>query len=114
MNLDKTTTYADLVNDGTPWTMADIAVGLDVQSQTVRSWRKDALNAAKSNRAAPTTPHPNHLPNPDIPVTGKPTWKAGTIRKWAIQTGRMAPDGTPKRLKPPGRPRAERPAAQAA
>lgn len=105
---DRPKTYDDLVADNTPWTMAEIAVGLDVQPQTVRSWRKDALAATKST---PATPHPNHLPNPDIPVSGKPTWRAGTIRKWAIQTGRMSPEGVPQRLKPPGRPRTERPAA---
>lgn len=98
-------TYELLVSDGTPWTMTEIAVGLDVQPQTVRSWRKDAL------KADPSAPHPNHLPTPDIPVSGKPTWKAGTVRRWAIQTGRMAVDGTPLRLKPPGRPRTERAAA---
>lgn len=96
----RTPTYGDLVNDQTPWTMTDIAAQLDVQPQTVRSWRKDSL---KKDAAA--APHPNHLPKPDIPVTGKPTWKAGTVRRWAIQTGRMEEDGTPKRLKPPGRPR---------
>lgn len=108
------TIYDDLVSDTTPWTMADIAVGLDVQPQTVRSWRKDALGAERLGSAAPAAPHPNHLPNPDIPVTGKPTWKAGTIRKWAMQTGRMTPEGVPQRLKPPGRPRTERATAKAA
>lgn len=94
--------YEDLIKDSTPWTMTDIARELNVQPQTVRSWRKDAL----ASHAGP--PHPNQLPDSDIPVTGKPTWKAGTIRRWAIQTRRMLPDGTPQRLKPPGRPRAAR------
>ncbi len=100
---DRPMTYDELVADATPWTMSDIAAQLDVQPQTVRSWRKDSLAASKS---APTNiPHPNHLPDPDIPVTGKPTWKAGTVRRWAIQTGRMSRTGAPLRLKPPGRPR---------
>jgi hypothetical protein len=47
------------------------------------------------------------LPPTDIPVSGKPTWKAGTIRKWAIQTGRMSEAGEAQRLKPPGRPRSK-------
>lgn len=100
---DRPKTYEELVNDTTPWTMSDIATGLDVQPQTVRSWRKDSLAAGKGK--ASSAPHPNHLPAPDIPVTGKPTWKAGTVRRWAIQTGRMTPGGEPLRLKPPGRPR---------
>lgn len=107
MTPEQRRTYNLLVSDGTPWTMAEIAVGLDVQPQTVRSWRKDSL--AKTTN--PSVPHPNHLPDPDIPVSGKPTWKAGTVRRWAIQTGRMSVEGTPKRLKPPGRPRTERAAA---
>lgn len=112
----RTPTYAELVNDQTPWTMTDIAAQLDVQPQTVRSWRKDALKSANiAPDSLANVPHPNHLPKPDIPVTGKPTWKAGTVRRWAIQTGRMEEDGTPKRLKPPGRPRSPRtPAQQAA
>lgn len=109
MTTDRKMTYTELVTDPTPWTMADIAVGLDVQPQTVRSWRKDSLQSDTS-----TTPHPQYLPNPDIPVRGKPTWKAGTVRRWAIQTGRLTPDGVPQRLKPPGRPRTERDGARAA
>lgn len=101
---DRPKTYEELVSDDTPWTMSDIAEQLDVQPQTVRSWRKDSLAAAKASTVTPV-PHPNHLPNPDIPVTGKPTWRAGTVRRWAIQTGRMSREGAPLRLKPPGRPR---------
>ena len=102
---DRTPTYDELVSDATPWTMTDIATHLDVQQQTVRSWRKDSLAATK--QGATPAPHPNHLPKPDIPVHGKPTWRAGTVRRWAIQTGRMSPEGEPLRLKPPGRPRSK-------
>jgi hypothetical protein len=94
-------TYRSLISDETPWTMNDVARGMDVQPQTVRSWRKDSLRAKDLS-----SPHPNLLPIPDIPIEGKPTWRAGTIRRWAIQTGRMTPAGEPQRLKPPGRPRA--------
>lgn len=93
--------YDELVNDETPWNMNDIAAGLQVQPQTVRSWRKQALRAA---RTEPQVPHPNELPPSESP-TGATVWRAGTIRRWAIQTGRMTPDGVPQRLKPPGRPR---------
>lgn len=96
-------TYQKLIRDETPWTMNDISAGLQVKPQTVRSWRKDSLRAADL-----TAPHPNLMPAPDIPVLGKPTWRAGTIRRWAIQTGRMSPTGSPQRLKPPGRPRTAR------
>jgi hypothetical protein len=117
---DRPKTYAALIRDDTVWTVADIARELDVELQTVRTWRKDsravkrASSAATAPSAAPSRSlrraagHPNRLPDPDFPVENKPMWKAGTIRKWAIQTGRMEKDGTPKRLKPPGRPRAKR------
>ena len=93
--------YQALVNDVTPWNMNDIADGLEVKPQTVRSWRRQALRALRDE---PHVPHPNELPPAESP-TGATVWKAGTIRRWAIQTGRMTPDGQPQRLKPPGRPR---------
>lgn len=93
--------YDQLVSDETPWNMNDIAAELKVQPQTVRSWRKQSLRAARSE---PKVPHPNELPPSESP-TGATVWRAGTIRRWAIQTGRMSPDGAPQRLKPPGRPR---------
>lgn len=104
------TTYDDLIADPAPWDMVAIATNLNVQPQTVRKWRRESLADARAAAQRPrrdvaAAPHPNHLPMPDIPVAGKPLWKAGTIRKWAMQTGRLAPDGTPIRLKPPGRPR---------
>jgi hypothetical protein len=99
-----TTTYLKLTGDKAEWTMPDIARELAVKAQTVRSWRKDSLTARRKNPAAP--PHPHHLPPEDLEILGRPVWFAGTIRKWAMQTGRMSSDGTPQRLKPPGRPRA--------
>lgn len=105
---EQTRRYFELIEDPTPWTMAEIAVHLAVQPQTVRSWRKDSLAAATKPGDPTAAPHPNQLPEVDIPITGKPTWRAGTIRRWAIHTKRMELDGTPKRLKPPGRPRAPR------
>jgi hypothetical protein len=104
-----TKTYAQLIGDPAPWDMKAIAAALDVRDQTVRSWRKDSLAAARAAASGQAVvPHPNQLPEPDWPVDGKPMWKAGTIRRWAIQTGRMSKTGEPKRLKPPGRPRAAR------
>jgi hypothetical protein len=98
-----TAQYRRLIDDRTEWTMPDIAKNLKVQPQTVRSWRKDALAAQRDNPAAP--PHPHHLPGPDTDAHGRPIWYAGTIRRWAMQTGRMNNIGEPQRLKPPGRPR---------
>ena len=93
--------YQDLITDETPWNMNDIAAALKVQPQTVRSWRKQALRATRTD---PGTPHPNELPPVESP-TGATVWRAGTIRNWAIQTGRMTKEGQAQRLKPPGRPR---------
>ena len=45
------------------------------------------------------------LPEPDLVYSRAPLWKAGTVRTWGMRTGRMLPDGTPVRSKPPGRPR---------
>lgn len=99
-----TAKYLKLIDDRAEWTMPDIARELDVKPQTVRSWRKDSLSARRENPAAP--PHPHHLPKEDIDAHGRPIWFAGTIRKWAMQTGRMNEKGEAQRLKPPGRPRA--------
>lgn len=99
-----TARYLKLVEDRTEWTMPAIAKELKVKAQTVRSWRKDSLQARRENPAAP--PHPHHLPKEDLAWDGRPVWYAGTIRKWAMQTGRMNEKGEPQRLKPPGRPRA--------
>jgi hypothetical protein len=100
----KVAQYLELINDQTEWIMPDIGRELNVKPQTVRSWRKDSLAAMRKNPAAP--PHPHQLPPADVPNThGRPVWRAGTIRKWAMQTGRMSESGVPQRLKPPGRPR---------
>ncbi len=98
-----TARYLELINDKTEWCMPDIARHLGVKTQTVRSWRKDALAALRANPTAP--PHPHHLPKEDDDAHGRPVWYAGTIRRWAMQTGRMSEIGEAQRLKPPGRPR---------
>lgn len=99
--LPKPATREELVNDDTPWDMVMIAENLGVKHQTVKSWRKDYRKAIKNQQA----PHPKLLPEPDGPkVPGKPMWKAGTVRAWAMQTDRMLEDGTAVKQKPPGRP----------
>lgn len=96
----------ELISDQTPVTMPQIAEMLDVEYQTVKSWRKDYRNTIREAAGTGGTPHPKLLPEPDGPeIPGKPTWKKGTIARWAMQTGRMTPDGTAVKMKPPGRPR---------
>lgn len=94
-------TYQQLITDETLWDMQDIADALDVQYQTVKSWRRDSSGASRRSNQ----PHPNYLPPPDEVKSGKPLWRAGRVRLWALHTGRMAPTGQAKRSKPRGRPR---------
>lgn len=93
--------YDQLVSDPELWDMPRIGTELGVQYQTVKSWRKESI----AGRGTPANPHPNLLPTPEQVLSGKPMWKAGTVRLWAMQTGRMSPDGKPQRSKPRGRPR---------
>lgn len=89
--------YDELVNDRSHrWEMPEIARQLKVEQQTVRMWRRNF-------RKNPEIPHPNRLPPPDGTPQGIPWWWAGTIRRWAMQTGRMDREGNPMRAKPPGR-----------
>jgi hypothetical protein len=94
--------YQGLITDQTLWDMRDIAENLDVQYQTVKSWRRDE---SRASRAQGNQPHPNLLPPPTEVKSGKPLWHAGGVRLWAMQTGRMTNDGTPRKSKPRGRPR---------
>lgn len=44
-------------------------------------------------------PHFSALPPPDVDsAASRPRWRAGRIRTWAMQVGRMTVDGTPVRL----------------
>jgi hypothetical protein len=113
--------YRALVEDRTLWDMPTIAGELGVQYQTVKTWRKDTgwpRPKLPEERAAPQNKprngvHPNLLPAPDMTLSGKPVWFAGTIRFWAMQTGRMSPEGVARKRKPPGRPKATAAAAAA-
>lgn len=77
----------ELVADRTEWTTERIAEELKVAYSTVSLWRTREL-----------------LPPPDVPHPVRLIWYAGTIRAWAMRTGRMRLDGTPKAA-PLGRPR---------
>lgn len=109
-------TYDELVNDHSEtWGIPEIARRLNVKNQTVRKWRR---NYNRNPNA-----HPYRLPPPDFPpgppksmadprtratrlqvAHGTPEWWAGTIRRWAMQTGRMDEDGNAQRATSPGAP----------
>ncbi|WP_284740254.1 hypothetical protein [Amycolatopsis sp. RTGN1] len=112
-----------LAADDKLWTIAQVAEGLGLSLRRTRQlWRQmtDWLQYGQGIwPPRPDTyltdphpvqlewfpPHQTLLPLPDDDATGQPRWRAGTIRMWAMQTGRMNPDGTPKHAKPSGRPR---------
>ncbi|UQA91201.1 helix-turn-helix transcriptional regulator [Streptomyces halobius] len=54
--------------DNTLWSYKEIAAHIQVQPETVRSYRKHG-----------------HLPEPDLVQGGKPYWFADTIRAWGAQ-----------------------------
>lgn len=95
-----------LISDQSPIGMPEIAKMLNVSHQTVKSWRRDYRGVVRAAGGGDVVVHPKLLPAPDGPeVPGKPLWLRGTIALWAMQTGRMTPDGTPIKQKPPGRPK---------
>ena len=103
-------TYQELITDTELVDMHDIARLLDVQYQTVKSWRRDQMaTGARGNQ-----PHPNLLPPATMVKSGKPLWEAGPVRLWAMQTGRMTRTGEPRKSKPRGRPRTPKEGAAAA
>jgi hypothetical protein len=58
-----------------PVGLAEIATRLEVQRQTVDSWRVRKL-----------------LPPPRWTVGGRPAWDWGDIARWARETGRLRTD----------------------
>ena len=90
---------AALLADDTPWDMARIAQELDTNRHVVRGWAMWQRQAAAAGLGGGLDPM--RLPEPDA----GDRWRAGTVRLWAIQTGRMTGDAEPARLRPPGRPR---------
>lgn len=105
-----------LVDDDTPWKLADIAAALEVTPGAVGHWdramrnmldggdrrwppqlgpaRKITMPAKGSVTLRRWPPHHRMLPPPDDYDGEAPVWRAGTIRLWAMKTGRMALDGT--------------------
>lgn len=87
-----------LQDDRTWWAQANIAAYLGVDTQAVQKWRSHALAYIKRDLPVPCTAM--LLPEPDEIVDGKPMWLRGTIVRWGMWTGRVAPDGTPGQFKP--------------
>jgi hypothetical protein len=52
-------------------------------------------------------PRSDALPSA-LPLPGDPLWHPKDIETWGRQTGRLDPDGNPKRVRPTGRPRRPR------
>lgn len=93
---------AALLNDKELWDAQRIATELKVTVGAVKKWRSNGLRDEREGR----TPGNGSLPPSD--VDGHALWYAGTIRRWAMQTGRMDKNGTPKKATSPGRPRGSR------
>lgn len=111
--------YDRLVHDDTLWTLRDITRELQVNTFTSGNWERACRNyrggAALSwppnmaqlrkalSPAEPDAPrlpdwpaHPAVLPPPEPLDVAEPHWRAGAVRQWAMQAGRMRLDGTPQ------------------
>ena len=69
-----------------PVGISEIAERLNVQRQTVNSWR----SSGKEDRERSTP-----LPQPAVIITKTPIWEWETIRAWALSTGRLQGDEVP-------------------
>lgn len=88
-----------LIRDQTRWSMQDIADALGVKYVTVLKWRRRAEADGGKGPGAFIAPEP---PAPGE-ATDRPRWRAGRVRRWAMQNGRMHPDGQPCAPRLPGR-----------
>lgn len=87
--------YIELVTDNAIWDMPDMVRELKVTRAAVDKWR---------SRTKEDPDGPVGLPEPLDYKGQSPVWYAGTIRYWAIEKGKMLPDGTPIKAKGTGRP----------
>lgn len=94
-----------LQNDPTIWTLENIAEELEVSKIAVQKWRWKTLQHVEKEERVPLA-H-DTLPVPDAPDSKprRPKWYAGSIRTWAMQVGRMLPDGTAQHMPRRGRPK---------
>lgn len=92
-------------------TMDQIADALKISYHRVKIMRGRREHLERSRLAedgdTQYVPRSDALP-PPLPMGGAPLWLRSEIISWAIQTGRMDPDGTPRRATPTGRPRRKR------
>ena len=86
----------DIVERSPLVTLDGVAQALGLTKHRVKILR---AQACAENRTADALPEPLPLPG----VT--PVWHLGEIIEWGRRTGRLDPDGTARRLTPPGRPR---------
>jgi hypothetical protein len=99
----------DLLTRVETMTMDQIAQALDISYHRVKIMRGrreqlEQKRLAEGREQEEYIPRSDSLP-PPLPLAGTPLWLRSEIISWAIQTGRMAPDGTPRRATPTGRPR---------
>jgi hypothetical protein len=87
-----------LIADRTLWSMQDIAAALDIKYQTILKWRRRANAEGGAGPRAFIAPEPTG----EGGAPDRPRWRAGRVRKWAMQVGHMNFDGTPCRPKLPG------------
>lgn len=80
----------ELLDDDTPWTLVDVARELGVARSTVYVWRMGNRRGLPDPDAAPLTHRYPH----------QPRWRAGTVRRWAVATGRMTKAGVVVSLRP--------------
>jgi hypothetical protein len=83
--------YHRLIYDTAVWGINEIASNLGLKVQTIRDYRQTGVLCPEDGR-----------------ITGRPWWYAGTVRRWAIETGRMTREGVAQPGKPSGRPRGSR------
>lgn len=94
-----------LQEDQTVIELEGIATALGVSKVAVQKWRWKALQHVENGEEVPLTHEA--LPLPDAPDSKdrRPKWFAGTIYTWAMQVGRMSPEGTAQHMPRRGRPR---------
>lgn len=107
----------ELLNDATLWDINDIAHALGVERKPVEKLARVAANyldggatqwppagemlrqrltpRGHATGLAEWPPDFAVLPPPATPPGERPRWRAGDVRRWAMQVGRMTVDGTP-------------------
>lgn len=93
--------YLELVNDRSEqWHLPDVEAALAHGYAAVLKWRRRAEHEGGYG--------PLGLPEPDgfdppVNALPRPWWYPGTIHRWALQVGKLTPDGVGQIPKQPGR-----------